>query len=103
MAFWPIYYLATTGVDIRAFMGDGDIAMNGVLMEPVMYADMGLWLLPYAAGLSVAATLLASIYPAWFAVRIEPAAHFRLEQVVLGQLSLIWMGAPSVKYCGAAA
>ena len=41
LAFGPIYYLATTGVDIRAFMGDGDIAMNGVLMEPVMYADMG--------------------------------------------------------------
>ena len=79
-AFGPVYYLATTGIDIRDFMGEGDLAMSGVLMEPIMYADFGAWLLPYAAGLSLVATLLASIYPAWFAVRIEPASGVRVDQ-----------------------
>ena len=75
-----IHYLADVGVDIAAMMGDADLAMSGVLMEPVMYADFGLWLLPYGLGLSMAATIVASLYPAWYAIRTEPASGLRVDR-----------------------
>jgi ABC-type lipoprotein release transport system permease subunit len=36
-----------------------------------------LWLVPYGLTLSLFATLLASVYPAWYASRTDPAAALR--------------------------
>ncbi len=76
----PVYLLATKGVDLTAFTGEGTQVMSGVLIEPILYGDMGWWLVPYGIVVSFLSTLLASIYPAWFATRIDPAAALRVAQ-----------------------
>ena len=68
-----VWHTATTGIDFSAMMGD-DMAIMGVFFDPVIYADMGLWMLPYAFGVGLCATLLAALYPAWSATRLDPAA-----------------------------
>lgn len=71
-----LWYLSSHGVDIRALV-QGDLTLSGVLVDPVFHADLGLWVVPYALVLAVAATVLASIYPAWFAARTDPAVSLR--------------------------
>lgn len=73
----PVYLMARYGVDLRWFM-EGDLVMSDVLLEPILYGDMGWWLVPYALGISLVATILASIYPAWFAVKTDPASALRV-------------------------
>jgi len=71
-----LWYLADHGVDISSMM-QGDLTLSGVLVDPVFHADLGLWVVPYALVLAIAATVLASIYPAWFAARTDPAVSLR--------------------------
>lgn len=73
-----IHWLATSGVDLRDMAGDVDLAMSGVLIDPIFYADFGAWIVPYAIVLSMTATIVASIYPAWFATRTDPASALRV-------------------------
>ena len=68
-----VWHTATAGIDFSAAMGD-DMTVMGVFFDPIIYADMGLWMLPYAFGLGLCATLLAALYPAWSATRLDPAA-----------------------------
>lgn len=70
------YLLATKGVNIAKFMG-GELSMAGVLFDPVMRGSFGAWIIPYAFCLSIAATVAASLYPAWFATRTNPADALR--------------------------
>jgi len=71
------YLLATKGVNLAAFVGD-DLSFGGVLLDPRVYGDFGIWLIWYALAVSVAATAVASIYPAWLAARIDPADALRV-------------------------
>ena len=71
------YWLATTGVDISKFMA-GETAIGGVLLDPVMYGSFGTWIVWYALTVSLTATSLATIYPAWFATRTNPADALRV-------------------------
>jgi ABC-type lipoprotein release transport system permease subunit len=71
--------LAKTGIDLRRFMGSG-MSFEGVIIEPVLYGDLGPWVGPYALAVAVGATLLASLYPAWFAARTDPAVALRVAQ-----------------------
>ncbi len=71
------YFLSTKGVDFAA-MVDGDLAVGDILMDPVLYGEFGPWLLTYAFGVSVGATVLASIYPAWLATKVDPARALRM-------------------------
>jgi ABC-type lipoprotein release transport system permease subunit len=71
------YYLATRGVSMEAVVGE-DFSFGDVLIDPYMYADFGIWLIWYALATSLAATILASIYPAWFAVKTDPADALRV-------------------------
>ncbi len=71
------YRLATRGVDLRIFMGE-DIAFGDVLLDPYIYGDFGPWLLGRGLAIALAATLTASLYPAWIAARVEPAEALRL-------------------------
>jgi ABC-type lipoprotein release transport system permease subunit len=72
-------YLAWHGIDMARLFGS-EFSMNGVLLDPVFHASLGIWVVPYAAFLSRAATVLASIYPAWFAARTDPASALRVAQ-----------------------
>lgn len=72
------YLLATKGLDMRAMMGN-ELAISGVLMDPYVYADFGPWIIAYAFGVSLAATSIACIYPAWFATKTDPASALRVE------------------------
>jgi ABC-type lipoprotein release transport system permease subunit len=70
------YRLATRGINFAALMG-GDLSFSNVLFDPYLYGDFGFWLVGYAVGVCVAATLLAALYPCWFAARTDPARAMR--------------------------
>jgi len=70
------HWLATRGVDIRALMGE-EFGFGDVLLDPYIYGDFGSWIVFYALAVSVAATVAASLYPAWIASRVEPADALR--------------------------
>lgn len=72
-----IHYLATEGVNLAGVMGE-DLSFGDVLLDPYMRADFGPWLIIYALGLSIFATVAASIYPAWLATRVQPADALRM-------------------------
>lgn len=69
--------LATKGVDLRVFMGE-EFSFSDVLLDPYIYGDFGPWIIAYALTVSVAATVAASLYPAWIASRVEPADALRM-------------------------
>jgi len=70
------HILATRGVNLEALMG-GDFQFADVLLDPYMYGDFGMWIVWYALGVSVLATFLASLWPAWHATRVNAADALR--------------------------
>ncbi|UCD48497.1 MAG: ABC transporter permease [Phycisphaerales bacterium] len=74
------YYVATHGIDFTKMYGTSDLAVSNVLFDPVFKGDFGWWLIPLAFELALTATVLSSFYPAWFAIRTDPAAALRVEQ-----------------------
>ncbi len=74
-----IWYFARRGLDFSKFMGS-DYAFQGIIIEPVIYADVGPWIAPFVAAVALGATALASLYPAWFAARTDPAVALRVAQ-----------------------
>ena len=72
-----VWYLARYGLDFSSYMGSS-YSFQGVLIEPKIFGDFGLWTVWYAFAVSVAATALASVYPAWFAARTNPADALRV-------------------------
>jgi len=74
------YYVATHGIDFTEMYGTSDLSVSNVLFDPVFKGDFGWWLIPLAFELALSATVLSSLYPAWFAIRTDPAAALRVEQ-----------------------
>ncbi|HEU4724583.1 MAG TPA: FtsX-like permease family protein [Candidatus Eisenbacteria bacterium] len=74
-----IAWAATAGLDFRQWMGS-NYAFEGVILEPIVYADMGWWIVIEALVIALGATTVASLYPAWFATRTDPAAALRSAQ-----------------------
>ncbi len=74
-----VYRTATTGLNFATLMGE-DLAISGVLFDPVFYSDMGPWMIPHALILALASTLVASIYPAWYALRTNPTSALSLRE-----------------------
>jgi putative ABC transport system permease protein len=70
------YYLASTGVNIAAMMG-GETAFGDVLLDPRVYGAFGPWVVWYALAIAEAATVAATLYPAWLAIRVDPADSLR--------------------------
>jgi putative ABC transport system permease protein len=70
------YYLASTGVNIAAFMG-GETSFGDVLLDPRVYGAFGPWVTWYALAIAEAATVVATLYPAWLAIRVDPADSLR--------------------------
>jgi ABC-type lipoprotein release transport system permease subunit len=69
-------YLAHSGLDFRAWLGS-NWTFEGAIFEPVIYGDFGPWVLYYVLAIALGATLVASLYPAWFTVRTDPATALR--------------------------
>lgn len=74
-----LWRLSTRGLDLSRLMGTG-AGIGGILVEPVIYGDLGPWVVPWVLSVAVGATVLASLYPAWFAARTDPAAALRVAQ-----------------------
>ena len=72
-----VWMLATRGIDLRRFMG-ASFSFQGVLIEPVIYGDVGTWTAFYVFTVAIAVTAIASLYPAWFASRTNPADALRV-------------------------
>ena len=74
-----VYLIATRGISFAdAFGGDASIA--GVLFDPVIYGDMGLWMIPVAFIVGIAATLAAAVYPTVSAVRTDPTSALTMRE-----------------------
>lgn len=75
------YRWSTAGIDIRSMIQTrGGFAFGGVIIDPMYYPSFGAWLVPTALALSLVATILASLYPAWFASRTDPASALRVDR-----------------------
>jgi ABC-type lipoprotein release transport system permease subunit len=71
-----VRYLNHTGLDFRKLLGS-NWSFEGVIMEPIIYGDLGPWILSYVLVVAIGATLVASLYPAWFTARTDPATALR--------------------------
>jgi ABC-type lipoprotein release transport system permease subunit len=74
-----VHRTSTTGVNFAQMMG-GDVAISGVLFDPVVYSDMGPWMIPHALLVALVSMLIASTYPAWFALRTDPTSALSLRE-----------------------
>ncbi len=72
------WYLATRGINLayfaEDFAGPGDI-----LLDPYIYGSFGPWLAGYGLSISITATVVASLYPAWKASHVAPADALRTQ------------------------
>jgi len=80
LAAIPVYYTATRGIDFSELM-KGDIAISGVFFDPIIYADMGGWMVLYALFISCLSTLVAALYPAFSVLRTDPGSALSLREV----------------------
>ncbi|MBI5497573.1 MAG: ABC transporter permease [Deltaproteobacteria bacterium] len=75
---WPYHYLATTGWDLSAVYGTQNADIAGVGMSMVMHVGIYPDHAAVIAVSAVVATLLAGLYPAWRAGRVEPVEAIKL-------------------------
>jgi ABC-type lipoprotein release transport system permease subunit len=50
------------------------------MMEPRFYSDFGPWMIGHVLLVSLCSAVIASLYPAWFAARTDPASALRVAQ-----------------------
>jgi ABC-type lipoprotein release transport system permease subunit len=74
-----VWRLASAGLDFSSYLGSA-WAMGGILFDPIIFGDLGVWIIPYVFVVAIGATVVASIYPAWFAARTDPAVALRVAQ-----------------------
>jgi ABC-type lipoprotein release transport system permease subunit len=74
-----LWRFSRSGLDLRRWIG-GASTFQGVIFDPIIYGSVGAWIAPYVLTVAVGATLLASVYPAWFAARTDPATALRVAQ-----------------------
>ncbi len=73
------YLIAKYGIDFSSFYGGSDITISNILVDPHFYGDFGWWLVPLSFLLAVSATILSSLYPAWYASKTDPAVILRVD------------------------
>lgn len=74
------WHTARSGIDFSSLYGNMDLTMSNVLIDPVFYPDFGWWVIPLALGLAFLAAMFSAVYPAWYAMRTDPAEALRVEQ-----------------------
>jgi len=76
----PFTYLVyTKGIDFSAMYGESDITFSNVLVDPHFYGDFGWWIVPLSFVLAITASILSSLYPAWYASKTDPAVTLRVD------------------------
>ena len=73
------FLLARYGLDFSSLMGSS-YAFGGTVIDPIVYGNFGVWIVRETFSVAVGATVLASLYPAWFAARTDPAQALRVAQ-----------------------
>lgn len=76
LAYPIVRHFSLYGIDFSKYLG-GSYTFSGLVVEPILYCDLGPWMAPEAMGVAVAATIAATLYPAWFAARTDPATALR--------------------------
>lgn len=71
-----VAYFAHGGIDFRAVIGSS-WTFEGMVFEPVIYPQLGAWVVPYIGLVAIGATLIAFLYPAWVCARTDPAVALR--------------------------
>jgi ABC-type lipoprotein release transport system permease subunit len=74
-----VWQFARAGLDFRRYIGS-NYTFEGVVIEPIIYGDCGPWIVVYVFAVAIVATVVASLYPAWFAARTDPAVALRVAQ-----------------------
>ena len=74
------WFTARRGIDFTSMYGGMDLTMSNVLIDPVFYPEFGWWVVPLSMGLALFAALLSAVYPAWYAIRTDPATALRVDQ-----------------------
>lgn len=74
-----LWRLSRTGIDLSR-MTNGTFTFGTALIEPVLPIDFGPWIVPYMLMVALGATMVASLYPATFAARTDPAVALRVAQ-----------------------
>jgi ABC-type lipoprotein release transport system permease subunit len=74
----PYWYLATTGIDASAFIGENAADVAGISMPKTLRVGIFPIHAVVIAVAAFAATLLAGLYPAWKAGRVDPVETIRL-------------------------
>ncbi len=69
-------YFAHAGIDFRSVLGSS-WTFEGLVFEPVIYPQLGAWVVPYIGLVAIGATLIAFLYPAWVCARTDPAVALR--------------------------
>jgi ABC-type lipoprotein release transport system permease subunit len=71
-------WLVTKGFDMSAGNPEG-MTFNGVTLDPVLYGEVRVAGIVQVIGALLAVSLLASIYPAWRASRLDPVDALRAD------------------------
>jgi len=74
----PYYYMANTGIDISAMLGDQGTEIAGVAINDTFRAGIYAESLTFIVIAAVIAVLLSGVYPAWKAGRVEPVETIKL-------------------------
>lgn len=74
-----VYRTSTAGFDFAGLMG-GDLSISGVLFDPVIYSDMGPWMVPHALLVAFVSMVVAAVYPMWFALKTDPTSALSLRE-----------------------
>jgi putative ABC transport system permease protein len=72
-----VWRLAHAGLDLSQYLG-ANYTFQGAVIEPVIYGDIGAWTAWYVLAVAIGVTVAASLYPAWFAARTDPADALRM-------------------------
>ena len=75
-----IFSMASNGVDLSAAYGSEGVAFGGVLMPMIVHPSFGPSVFVAGFGLSLIATVVASLYPAWYATKTDPATALRVDR-----------------------
>ena len=74
----PYWYLATKGIDVSGLMGENTAEVSGIAMPTTFRVGIFPAHAVFIAVAALVATLLAGLYPAWKAGRVDPVETIKL-------------------------